>query len=497
MAQSIDGIVLERVLATGARLTEPQVLAIADGVLTGLAQMHAAGRVHGRLGPASVLLAADGGVWIFAGEPPNQAYTAPEQLLGQQPGPASDVYAAAALLAHLARGAVTLPPSAADLDPAFGWLLTPALSVDPAGRPTAGAALEALNGLATQRHGPDWRRAAVLGGVATGVGGATVVVLAGSSGAAMGGVAAGGAAAAGIAATGAGGAAAGGVAAGGAAAGGATAGTAAGGAASGASGVAGVGAGAGSAAQGAVHAQGAAAQAAFAQGSTQAAGHGAGHAVGGGLSKGLLIKAGAALGVGVLGTTAAVVALSGGGSTASHELPATADIYLAGAGDDVAATMSDPGTSPLRIALDGSGKVSFPSVSGDLGACSGCEPEPVDGGNVSFPSTNLTPLNGISGVLHEDRTLFLVGVFLDDGEPDQDDQVDLTDADSEETQEPEIGEVFFIGDGETGDGDLQTIVVPDGAETLYVGFADGYAFVGTPGAYGDNSGSVDLEVTLD
>lgn len=470
MAQSIDGIVLERVLATGARLTEPQVLAIADGVLTGLAQMHAAGSVHGRLGPGSVLLAADGGVWIFGGEPPNQAYTAPEQLLGQPPGPASDVYAAAALVAHLARGVVTLPPSAADLDPAFAWLLTPALSVDPAGRPTASAALEALTGLGAQRLGPDWRRLAALGSVATGLGGASVAVLAGSSGAAMGGVAAGGAAASGIAATGAGGAAAGGAAAGGAVAGGAAAGTAAGGAASGASAA---GLGAGGAAQG------------------------AGHAVGGGLSKGLLIKAGAALGVGALGTTVAVVALTGGGTTEQHELTATADIYLAGADDDVAATMSDPGTSPLRIALDGAGKVSFPSVSGELGACSGCEPESIDGGHESFPSTNLTALNGISGVLHESRTLFLVGVFLDDDDPDQDGQVDLTEADSEQTQEPEIGEVFFIGDGQTGDGDLQEIVVPDGAGTLYVGFADGFAFIGTPGAYGDNSGTVDLEVTLD
>ncbi|KRA38048.1 MULTISPECIES: hypothetical protein [unclassified Nocardioides] len=489
MAQSIDGIVLERILESGARFREPQLLGVADGMLTGLTQMHSTGAVHGRLGPAGVLLTAEGGVWIFGAES-SQAYAAPELLMGQPPGPASDVYGAAAVIAHLVRGAAKLPPTAADLDPAFGWLLGPALSVDPAARPTAGAALEALRALAASRHGPDWRRLAVLGGLTTGVAATSVVVLAGSSAAATGAAAAaGGVAATGIAATGVSGTAAGGVAAGGAAgaglagggvaAGGAAGGSAAGGAIGGGfgaaasaggvgSGVAGVGAGAG-------------------------AGAGAG---GGGLSMGLVAAVGAAVGVGVVGVTAAVVVLTGGGSTEQHDLPATADIYLAGTSDDDV-SISDAGTRPLRIDLDGAGTVRFPSVSGELGACGGCEPESVDGGNKTFPSTNLMPLNGITGVVHEDRTLFVVGVFLGDGEPDQDDQVDLSDADSEETQEPGIGEVFFIGDGRTGDGDEQEIVVPDGAETLYLGFADGYSFQGVPGAYGDNSGSADIEVTLD
>ncbi len=43
----------------------------------------------------------------------------------------------------------------------------------------------------------------------------------------------------------------------------------------------------------------------------------------------------------------------------------------------------------------------------------------------------------------------------------------------------------------------QEIVVPDGAKTLYLGFADGYGFFGAPGAYGDNEGTVDIEVTID
>lgn len=455
MAQSIDGIVLERILATGARFTEPQVFGVADGMLTGLTQMHSTGAVHGRLGPHSVLLTAEGGVWIFGAAEPSQAYAAPELLVGQQVGPASDVYAVAAVVAQLVRGTMTLPPSTADLDPAFAWLLGPALSVDPAARPPAGAALEALRALAESRHGPDWRRLAVLGGLGTGLAATSVVVLAGSSSAATGAAAAGGIAATGVA-TGIGGTTAGGAAAGGMAGGGVAAGGAAGGVVGGGT----VGGGAG-------------------------------------LSTGLIATVGGAIAVGVVGATAAVVVLTGGGSTEQHELPATADIYLAGADDGAEAAISDAGTRPLKIDLDGAGRVRFPSVSGELGACDGCAPESVDGGNETFANTNLSALNGISGVLHEDRTLFLVGVFLGDGDPDQDDQVDLSDADSEATQEPGIGEVFFIGDGETDDGDEHEIVVPDGAETLYLGFADGFAFQGVPGAYGDNSGSVDLEVTLD
>jgi hypothetical protein len=149
--------------------------------------------------------------------------------------------------------------------------------------------------------------------------------------------------------------------------------------------------------------------------------------------------------------------------------------------------------------VDGAGKVTFPSVKGDLSACSSCEPESPDGGSLSFGSTGITAFNGIAGVTFADRTLFVVGVFVGDDQPTQPDDavVDLSGADDEETQEPELGEPFFVGDGETGDGELQEVVVPDDARTLYLGFADAYGFYGTPGAYGDNGGTVDIEVTID
>ena len=180
-------------------------------------------------------------------------------------------------------------------------------------------------------------------------------------------------------------------------------------------------------------------------------------------------------------------------------MPATADIYLIGASAETEAPLADPGTKPIKIDVDGAGTVSFPSVDGDVSACTGCEPETPDGSSLSFGSTAITAFNGIAGVTLANRTLFVVGVFVGEDNPTQagDAVVDLTDADEEAKQKPDLGEPFFIGDGETGDGDPQEIVVPDDATTLYLGFADGFGFLGAPGAYGDNNGTVDIEVTID
>ncbi|WP_183101237.1 hypothetical protein, partial [Nocardioides pelophilus] len=234
----------------------------------------------------------------------------------------------------------------------------------------------------------------------------------------------------------------------------------------------------------------------------QAAGHGSAHAAAGGISKGVALKVGAVVaagGVGVVGAAAAVILLTGGGERTTVKVPATSDIYLAGADEEDEALLSDPGTKPISIDVEGAGTVSFPSVDGELGACTGCEPEPADGGQLTFGTTALRGFNGIAGVAHADRTLFVVGVFVGEEQPSRsdDEMVDLTDADEEAKQEPELGEPFFIGDGETGDGELQEVVVPDDATTLYLGFADGYGFAGTPGAYGDNHGTVEIEVTVD
>ncbi len=512
-------------------LSEQQVLTIGRGLLIELVRLHEAGRVSGVLGPASVLVDADGSVRLAEGGQPDHAYASPEVLSGQPPTTHSDLYSAAAVLAHLFRGAATLPPTVADLDPGIAWLLGPVLATDPAARPgSAAGMLSALDQLAEQRHGSDWRRAAGLVGLAGAAGAVPVIVLAtgGSASAAAAVAGAGGAAglagaagvggATGVGAAGAAGGiggvgAAGGIGAGGSAGGAAAlAGTGASGQVAAAGGivapqggllggVAAPGAGAPAAAGGAAPGSVGAGQGLVQGGGVQAAGgHGA-HAAAGGISKGLAVKVGAVVaagGIGVAGAAAAVVLL-GGGETKKVEVPATSDIYLAGADDETTAQLSDPGTKPVSIDVDGAGTVSFPSVKGDVSACAGCEPETPDGGTLSFSSTGITAFNGIAGVSFADRTLFVVGVFVGDDQPSlpADAVVDLSDADGKATQKPKLGEPFFVGDGETGDGDEQEIVVPDDAQTLYLGFADAYGFFGVPGAYGDNEGSVDIEVTID
>lgn len=107
--------------------------------------------------------------------------------------------------------------------------------------------------------------------------------------------------------------------------------------------------------------------------------------------------------------------------------------------------------------------------------------------------SNLAPLGGISGYLGPQGPL--VGVFLNDLVPNGavapatldftagglgTDFASLT---------PELGQIFYIGDGLTSGGIFQEFIAPSGATRLFLGIPDGFGFVGAPGAYDDNDGS--------
>ena len=125
-----------------------------------LADLHAAGVVHGDLAPENVLFSADGrplisdlGVVGLLGRHTgpvggSSGFMAPELVRGGAPSPASDVYAMAALGWFCLTGA---PPAPAATRPTLTTLrpetpprlvevLTSCLSADPAARPSAGAA---------------------------------------------------------------------------------------------------------------------------------------------------------------------------------------------------------------------------------------------------------------------------------------------------------------------------------------------------------------------
>ena len=107
--------------------------------------------------------------------------------------------------------------------------------------------------------------------------------------------------------------------------------------------------------------------------------------------------------------------------------------------------------------------------------------------------SDLLPIDGISGFKGPQGPL--AGVFLDDNIPDTGpapatlnftgaglgtDFLSLT---------PELGQVFFIGDGFDSFAVAQSFVAPVGATRLYLGIPDGFDFVAQPGYYDDNDGA--------
>ncbi|HEX5062066.1 MAG TPA: hypothetical protein VFV99_22005 [Kofleriaceae bacterium] len=185
------------------------------------------------------------------------------------------------------------------------------------------------------------------------------------------------------------------------------------------------------------------------------------------------------------------------GTEATIKLDARSDIYSA------TAKKADPGRggvlpSEVTLAKEG-GIISFPKVIGRA-ACVADAGATADGGDCAGGSTDLTSAGKLSGIKHGQRTMFLVGVFVGAKLPAKAPAVlDFSD-DKLGTKfpklEPVLGQVFWIGDGKPGEpaGDTHDFVIPKGATRLYLGYADGYGFQGTPGAYGDNKGG--LAVTI-
>jgi hypothetical protein len=174
------------------------------------------------------------------------------------------------------------------------------------------------------------------------------------------------------------------------------------------------------------------------------------------------------------------------------------DVYSAGM---QAADQGRGGMLPSRLTLAaGGGVLTFPKVHG-LSGCRGDANVGPDGGGCGGGNTKLLAAGGISGIEHRGRSLFLVGVFLGAAPPAKTPAaLDFSPGalgDSFPELAPQVGQIFFIGDGRTGtgSGDLQRFVIPAGATDLYLGYADGYGFQGTPGWYGDNTGGLSVSVT--
>jgi len=114
--------------------------------------------------------------------------------------------------------------------------------------------------------------------------------------------------------------------------------------------------------------------------------------------------------------------------------------------------------------------------------------------------TDLSGFGGISGFL-SDGMGPLVGVFLDNSIPNgaTPARLDFT-AGGLGTDflslTPDLGQVFFIGDGVTSGAVFQEFIAPAGATRLALGIPDGFGFVGSPGAYDDNDGSYRIRIGI-
>ncbi|MCT9083978.1 serine/threonine-protein kinase [Streptomyces fulvoviolaceus] len=180
-------------------MPERTVRALAAGLAAALQEIHAAGLIHRDLKPSNVLLAADGprvidfGIaravdgnrmtqtGVVVGSP---GYMPPEQALGQDVGPAGDVFSLGGVLAFAANGrgafgagaashaallyqVVHGEPDLADVPPSLLGLIRACLQKDPAQRPAPAEIVAALAPQGVEGVLRDWLPSAVSSTIAT------------------------------------------------------------------------------------------------------------------------------------------------------------------------------------------------------------------------------------------------------------------------------------------------------------------------------------------
>lgn len=119
-------------------------------------------------------------------------------------------------------------------------------------------------------------------------------------------------------------------------------------------------------------------------------------------------------------------------------------------------------------------------------------------GNGGLTASNLSSFGSLSGYTGSQGAL--AGVFLSDaiptGAPPPATLNAATEIDPFVEIAPLIGQIFYIGTGQTAGGDFRRYVAPTGATRLFFGIPDGFSFVGVPGAYDDNDGAYRIRVGI-
>lgn len=183
-----------------------------------------------------------------------------------------------------------------------------------------------------------------------------------------------------------------------------------------------------------------------------------------------------------------------------------ANIFGSGFGDAPAPAGGGGGVIPVESAITVAGPaiLTFSSVTGLVQCAAAAAPNGPDGGTEATGNTDILSWRDVSGVVHPNRTMFLMGVFRDanpgnaGGTPPT--RLNFLHPESFLTLAPELNQSFFIGDGRTDDTNaIQTFIVPAGATRLFLGFADAFDFgnpTALPGFYSDNTGQVVADFTF-
>lgn len=113
--------------------------------------------------------------------------------------------------------------------------------------------------------------------------------------------------------------------------------------------------------------------------------------------------------------------------------------------------------------------------------------------------SSLTSFGGISGYIGPQGAL--TGVFLTDAIPSTGAPLTLDFSPTGMgidflSLAPQIGQIFYIGDGKTALDTFQTFIAPVGSTRLALGIPDGFGFNGPAGAYDDNDGSYRIRIGI-
>ena len=195
----------------------------------------------------------------------------------------------------------------------------------------------------------------------------------------------------------------------------------------------------------------------------------------------------------------ASVSESANAQTGSLGLDTRTNLFLAGGNVVAGGFPGGAGLVPGAINLNaGTNRIlTITSATGSAFYCPGTCLGTPEGGAIS--NTDIQSGGVIAGVIAPaPASGFLAGLFLGPSLPAvAPSRLDFTSGGLNfTTLSPQVGQIFFIGNGSTSGSVLQQFVVPGTATRLYFGIADAGGFVGVPGFYDDNVGTYQVSYAV-